>query len=152
MFDNIGSKIKVVAKVECWIGIFLSVIIGFVLLVQDEDAILTGFLVMVLGSLSSWVGSFMTYGFGQLIENSDTLVEQGRKSRVPANSIPFQSNTSYTQPNKHQWRCNGCGNMISDEICPICNKDKIDNLKKWKEKGLITEEEFNNKMESLNNG
>ena len=146
MFDNIGSKIKTVSKVVCWIGIIASIIIGFVLLVQDEDTAFAGILTMVLGSLGSWVGSFITYGFGQLVENSDILVQQGTK-------VPVQSNTSYTaQSSKHQWRCNGCGNMITEEICPICNKEKIDNLTKWKEQGLITEEEYAQKMESLKNG
>ena len=34
MFDNIGGKIKAVAKVICWIGIITSIIIGFIMLVQ----------------------------------------------------------------------------------------------------------------------
>ena len=64
MFDNIGSKIKTLAQVICWIGIIASVIIGFVLMVQDEDTVFIGILTMIIGSLGSWVGSFMTYGFG----------------------------------------------------------------------------------------
>ena len=68
MFDNIGGKIKAVAKVICWIGIIASIIIGFIMLVQDEDTAFAGLLTMVLGSLGSWIGSFITYGFGQLVE------------------------------------------------------------------------------------
>lgn len=68
MFDNIGSKIKTVAKVVCWIGIIASVIVGFIMLVQDEDTALAGILTMIFGSLGSWVGSFITYGFGQLLK------------------------------------------------------------------------------------
>lgn len=147
MFDNIGSKIKTVAKVVCWIGIIASIIIGFVLMVQDDDTAFAGILTMILGSLGSWIGSFMTYGFGQLIENSDILVKQGQKEPISHNTY----STNSTPSNNHQWRCNKCGNMISEEICPICNKDKIENLKNWKEQGLITEEEFNQKMESLKN-
>lgn len=148
MFENIGNKIKTVAKVVCWIGIIASLIIGFILLVQDEDTAFAGILTMVLGSLGSWVGSFITYGFGQLVENSDILVQQSSKSP----SLNIEKSSTATVPsvsNQHRWRCNGCGNMISDEICPICNKEKIDNLKKWKEEGLITEEEYMQKMESL---
>lgn len=148
MFDNIGSKIKTVAKVVCWIGIIASVIVGFIMLVQDEDTALAGILTMIFGSLGSWVGSFITYGFGQLVENSDILVKQ-------SNQVPSKSNLSSSvsgstqQTSKHQWRCNGCGNMISEEICPICNKEKIENLNKWKEQGLITAEEYAQKLESL---
>lgn len=148
MFDNIGGKIKTVAKVMCWIGIIASVIIGFVMLVQDEDTAFAGILTMLFGSLGSWVGSFITYGFGQLVENSDILVQQGngRTSNAPKPSNIYPSQTTQSQ---HKWRCNGCGNMISEEICPVCNKEKIENLKKWKEQGLITEQEYTQKMESL---
>lgn len=148
MFDNIGSKIKTVAKVVCWIGIIASVIVGFIMLVQDEDTALAGILTMIFGSLGSWIGSFITYGFGQLVENSDILVQQGKQ--VPSKSnLSSSASESMSQAGKHQWRCNGCGNMISEEICPICNKEKIENLNKWKEQGLITAEEYAQKMESL---
>lgn len=160
MFDNIGSKIKTVAKVVCWIGIIASIISGIVLIAQDEDTAFLGFMVMVLGSLSSWVGSFLTYGFGQLIENSDILVKQGNKNHPNAptyNQSTTNTNTTPTHqpPSKHQWRCDNCGNMISDNICPICGKEskeiseKRATLVKWKEEGLITEDEFNAKMENL---
>jgi hypothetical protein len=46
------------------------------MMAQDDDTAFAGILIMVLGSLGSWIGSFMTYGFGQLVENSDILVEQ----------------------------------------------------------------------------
>lgn len=36
--------------------------------------IVTGLLTIVIGSLMFWLGSFMTYGFGQLVDNSDKLV------------------------------------------------------------------------------
>lgn len=82
MFDNIGHKIMTLAKVICVIGIILSVITGIAMMaVGTRDAygyktgpnILGGLLTIVLGSLGSWVGSFFTYGFGQLIENTDSI-------------------------------------------------------------------------------
>lgn len=155
MFDNIGGKIKTLAQVVCWIGIIASVIIGFVMMAQDDDTAFAGILIMVLGSLGSWIGSFMTYGFGQLIENSDILVKQGNK--IPSNQNNA-NNIDYTSPietTKHQWRCDGCGNMISENVCPICHKasqeitDKLETLNKWKIEGLITDEEYQQKVESL---
>ena len=76
MFDNIGGKIKGFAKVVCGIGIAISVIIGLLSL----NAI-TALLIIGIGSLSSWIGSFMTYGFGQLIENTDILVKQSQENK-----------------------------------------------------------------------
>lgn len=75
MFDNIGGKMKSLAKVVCWIGIISCVISGFVMTVTDEDLTFLGIVIIVIGSLVSWVSSFAVYGFGQLIENTDQLVQ-----------------------------------------------------------------------------
>ena len=79
MFDNIGRKIKTLAQVVCWIGIIGSVISGIVMMANDEDLAFLGFMIMVIGSLVSWVSSFTLYGFGQLIENTDQLVLNAEK-------------------------------------------------------------------------
>ena len=96
MFDNIGAKIMKLAKILCWIGIVLSVISGIVLMAGGANTIsyydtygnrtstrtstggvgvLGGILVIVLGCLGSWIGSFFTYGFGQQIDNSEKIKE-----------------------------------------------------------------------------
>ena len=77
MFDNIGGKIKALAKVVCWVGIIVFCLIGLIIMAagQSAGAISIGVLTAGIGSLLSWVGSFFTYGFGQLIENSDKLVK-----------------------------------------------------------------------------
>ena len=88
MFNNIGAKIKTLAKILCWIGIIGSVISGIVIIaagskggyystpygsISSGSAVVAGILTMVLGSLLSWIGSFFAYGFGQLIENTDRI-------------------------------------------------------------------------------
>ena len=73
MFSDIGGKIKVLAKVICWVGIICSVIIGAILIGSLLYSI-AGIVIIVLGSLLSWVSSFVLYGFGQLIQNTDQLV------------------------------------------------------------------------------
>lgn len=65
MFNNIGDKIKTLAQVVCWIGVALSVLYGVYIISEGSGV---GLLVMIFGSLLSWVGSFFTYGFGELIE------------------------------------------------------------------------------------
>jgi len=74
MFENIGKKIKNLASVITWMGIILSVVVGIVLIVLDESLIATGLIIMVAGFLMSWISSFLLYGFGQLVDNSDKLV------------------------------------------------------------------------------
>ena len=76
MFDNIGSKIKTLAKVVCWIGIIGSIIAGMAMIAtMGSVGVLSGLLTIVLGTLLSWVGSFVLYGFGEMVENSDIRTE-----------------------------------------------------------------------------
>ncbi len=79
MFDNIGGKIKTLAKVVTWIGIIAYVISGIAIMFIDEEMSFIGLMVMIFGGLISWVSSFVLYGFGQLVENSDKLVKLSKK-------------------------------------------------------------------------
>lgn len=74
MFDNVGGKIKGVAQLVTWLGIIASVI-GFMVLVGNEDTTGLAFAVLIVGCIGSWLSSLTLYGFGQLIENSDSLVK-----------------------------------------------------------------------------
>ena len=74
MFDNIGAKIKTLAKVICWIGIIFSVIAGIAGIVNGTaQSVVAGITTIIVGCLMSWIGSFFAYGFGQLIENTDEI-------------------------------------------------------------------------------
>ena len=79
MFNNIGGKIKALAKVMCWIGIVMSVLSGIMTIVAGASsydatsAIVSGVVIIIVGPLLSWIGSFFTYGFGELVENSQYL-------------------------------------------------------------------------------
>lgn len=79
MFDNIGGKIKGIAKFICYLGILLSVtggtIIFFFGIDTETNLFWIGLLVIAGGALSSWLGSLATYGFGELIENSTIIAE-----------------------------------------------------------------------------
>ena len=37
MFNNVGAKIKKIAKIVCWIGIIGSVILGIIMIVQGNE-------------------------------------------------------------------------------------------------------------------
>ena len=83
MFDNIGSKIKTLAKVVCWIGIIGSIIAGIAMIAtMGSVGVLSGLLTIVLGALLSWVGSFVLYGFGEMVENSDIRTELAVKAEM----------------------------------------------------------------------
>ncbi|MBQ6672275.1 MAG: hypothetical protein IKR80_03925 [Spirochaetales bacterium] len=99
MFNNIGGKIKGLAKFMCWLGIILSVIIGVIMIIAAASSrsytfdsygekitlstggsIVAGILIIVFGSLASWIGSFFMYGFGELVENSKKVADRVSKS------------------------------------------------------------------------
>ncbi len=91
MFENIGGKIKGLAKLICWLGIITSCITGVIVMLSAGSmrndagmvAVITGLMIIVIGSLLSWIGSFFAYGFGQLIENSDRILEKKKYTEEP---------------------------------------------------------------------
>ena len=91
MFRNIGRKIQITAKVFCWIGIVCSVVGGIFLIatgimdlrfgaMYGIRAILMGVGTALLGSLLSWVSSFMMIGFGVLVERCEEIADNTRKT------------------------------------------------------------------------
>lgn len=78
MFNNIAKKIKGLAKVVCWLGIICSVFAAIAAFATGVNAtnIIAAILILVVGCIGSWAGSFITYGFGQLIENTDKMANK----------------------------------------------------------------------------
>lgn len=72
MFENIGGKIKTLAKVFCALGIVASVISGVLLFTYD---FFIGIITLLLGSVGAWISSFCLYGFGELIEKVTNIAE-----------------------------------------------------------------------------
>ena len=143
MFDNIDSKLKTLATTLCVILIICSIIAGIAIMATVD--FLIGLLIAAVGSLLSWASSFFIYAFGQLIENSETIIYQNKKivealtdiKKIPpinnniiqnrqtaSEGIPKQiSNSNSAQKNTHRWVCSSCGQMISSNPCPYCNFD-----------------------------
>ena len=78
-YDNIGGKIKGLAKAAFIVEAIAAVLSGLVMFAEDDDMFLIALLVAIVGPIVAWVGSWLLYGFGQLIENSDTLVKNTTK-------------------------------------------------------------------------
>ena len=111
MFNWIGSKIKGFTKFICWVGIIGSVLLGISLGSMSPVA---GLLIALVGSLLSWISSFVLYGFGELIDSvmqiNDLLSRTdgiGVKKEIP--SI---------------WYCTSCGqqNTNISAQCKKCGK------------------------------
>lgn len=140
MYDNIGSKIKTLAKVIFIIIASLSLIAGVLILFIVDNGFIIGILTVGIGVLLSWVGTFFLYGFGQLIENTDILVRESKKQsngiqristesnendisieKVAESMKNLKSNPSNTSTNIK--RCPYCGERITSKVCDICGKE-----------------------------
>ena len=91
MFDRIGSKIKGFAQFTSVVGILCSVVTGIAMISMSNATVVIGILILVAGSLSSWIGSFFLYGFGELIEKTTEIAE---------NTRPRANGTTYSQEAK----------------------------------------------------
>lgn len=92
MFNNIGGKLKVWAKILCYAGMSLSLIIGSIIMIMGGvTGMITfgiGFLTIVGGSLVSWISSFWAYGFGTLVENSDIIAKKVKECPCEKKDMP----------------------------------------------------------------
>jgi len=77
LFSNIGKKIKTLASVVAWLGIILCGVLGFFLTIATGR--IEWLLIAAIGALISWISSFVLYGFGQLIENTDEIRKSLKK-------------------------------------------------------------------------
>lgn len=77
MFENIGGKIKTLAKVITFLGIGLSVAFGFLLIVGKDY--MSGLVTIIVGVLVSWIGSFVLYSWGEVIDElkEQTKIQEG---------------------------------------------------------------------------
>ena len=130
MFNNIGEKIKALAKVSCWVGILSYVLIGIVLIAISEDLAPLAIILIFAGSFLSWIGSFLLFGFGQLIENSDILVRQNQKyceekdkshNKVDSNNVVPKKHTEKQAVKKVQ-EVNELRDEYIDIHCPNCKE------------------------------
>lgn len=126
MFNNISKKIRILSYVCTIVGILCSFIFGFVLLKSKNYM---GIAVIILGSFISWVASFTLYGFGQLIENTDIIANRRSTTTADTNEdvVPHDRKAE---------------KMLADRITVITT---------LRDDGLISEEEYQSKMESLRN-
>lgn len=94
LFTNIGKKIKLTAKIVCWVTMLASFIGGIALLIHgcaevnsgwgsDAEAamlVAIGLIISLVAPFFCWVGSFMMYGFGELIDKATEIAENTKKN------------------------------------------------------------------------
>lgn len=91
MYKNIGAKIKVLAVVIAILGIVFSISYGL-LLISDNGQMLTSILIIILGSLASWVGSFVLFSWGEVVENVKKQTEIQKETAQIVNDYICKQN------------------------------------------------------------
>lgn len=80
MYKRSGSKLKTIASVFFAIGTIISIIGGAPLVnagirADSVSTTVTGIAIIALGILVSWLANILIYAFGELVDNSQKLVE-----------------------------------------------------------------------------
>lgn len=112
MFDNIGSKIKGLAKVCAGICIFLGVVLALVGLFNESLGEMLGWIIFaIIGVICAWP----LYGFGELIELVSQIAantsKQNQKNTVATgltDYLEMDKNVTSDKVEK-EWICNKCG-------------------------------------------
>ncbi|MBQ7224930.1 MAG: hypothetical protein IJX06_05205 [Clostridia bacterium] len=139
MFKNIDKKIKGVAIICTIAGCILSII--YAINYWSNNLILEGFLTLLFGCLFSWIGSFVLYGFGELITQTTNIAKGNPKMQItnnhsssrkalttteePLANIATEATEEYeldkdNLPKKDECPC--CFNKINpkDKVCSYC--------------------------------
>lgn len=117
MYDNIGNKIKILAKVFFVIGAVASVI-GAIYLFIEEAHILLCLAIAIAGSLLSWISTWLLYGFGEIIDKLCDIEENTHNNC-------FQKAEKQSAP---KIICENCEKLISKYPCVICGHNPNDNV------------------------
>ena len=98
MYDNIGKKIKILAKILFIIGAVASMIVGITLMIIDKSGRgvvgLQGLLWLLLGPIVAWFSSWGLYGLGELIEKVCSIEEKIHRDGNGLSSY-YASNREY---------------------------------------------------------
>ena len=115
MYNDIGGKIKRLAKATFIVEAISSVITGFVLFLESED--LLYLLILVGGPIVAWVSSWLLYGFGEII---DKLCEIAKNTAGAQSKVGATANSGKTVNTANQ------GNSAEASVpkTPVENSDK----------------------------
>ena len=137
MFNNIGSKIMGMASFFTWCGIIISVISGCAVI---GDSTMLGLIIITVGCLISWVSSLVLYGFGQLIENTERMLNS---TNSYTNDVSASSHDISNENIKTLEKIKTEG-LLSDEELQTLNS-----LEWSRKEGIITEAEYQKKIKDL---
>lgn len=96
MFDNIGRKIRALARIVFFVGILGSGIGMLVMWITGGGLgnrvggftiFVTGLIIGLLGCLASWACGCVLYGFGQLVEDTEAIRQNTEDTQYCTESL-----------------------------------------------------------------
>lgn len=139
MFDNVGSRIMLIARISVFAGTIAFIISGIVAIIYGVDdgegwIIFGGFCGMILSFPMAYLVNLPLYALGALVENSDIIAK---------NIVP-----------KHNGAASASVGSTINNVATKTNEDDVSRKKaeldRLKEQGLITEEEYRSRIEEVN--
>ena len=133
MWDNIGKKLKGVAKAMCILAAIGGVIASYLVWYNCyfEEEILIGFLIIALSLFVALVSSWFIYGFGELVEKVSDIERNTRggerKSEATESERKVEAKELYDLDVFANVNCPKCSEKFSFRVgtneisCPHCH-------------------------------
>lgn len=86
LYENVGKKIMMLAQVIAWIAGIGGGITGFIMMPAMGELWFVGLFVLI-GSALLMISTWFMYGFGQLIDQVDTITK-GQQNAPVAEELP----------------------------------------------------------------
>ncbi len=94
MYRNIGKKIKALSIVFFILMALGCFVTGLILLIE-AGSVLLAIPIMIVGPLFAWIGSWLLYGFGELV---DKAAEIARNTAGGVSAAPSAAQAAYDAP------------------------------------------------------
>ncbi|MBQ9162872.1 MAG: hypothetical protein IJX74_06315 [Clostridia bacterium] len=116
MYGKIGKTIKSLAAVIAVLEVLVAVVAGVVCMFGGSTGIITGIVIIVLGTVLAWISFVMIYGFGELIDIA---------AKIEYNTSSYEDKATCEQADK-----------VSDKNSKYAEAERL------REEGVISEEDY----------
>lgn len=132
LYENIGGKIKNLAKWIFVVELIGAIVTGLVLLFTDEGLILYGILTLLCGPIVAWIGSWILYAFGEMVEDVHAIRHKEGATTGPKAKHEFEERNKTAElfkkavsntPKGIINRCPHCGEIVKSNKCEMCGKE-----------------------------
>ena len=119
MFNNIGSKFKILAKIYFWFLTIASLGTSLVTLMVDTDVFLFVGLPCLAGPFIAWLSALGLYAIGEVIDTLHTIAANTRRASIAGND-----------------------GIVKSQVQTQAEDERLKKLETLRAQGLISEEEF----------